>query len=98
MSEIQKGPHWKDGMTFRPNRFLDEFGALKPDEQLIPFSIGKRKCPGETFAMMELFLFFTSLVQHFSFYSESEEELPTEEYIPGLTVLPKPFRAFLKQR
>ena len=98
IAEIQKGNGWKDGMSFRPERFLDESGGIKPNELLIPFSIGKRRCPGETFAMMEFFLFFTNILLHFSFLPEAEGQVPTEEYFAGLTVIPKPFKSIIMPR
>ena len=43
----------------RPERFLSPDGKLQQDEQFVPFSIGRRKCPGESLAKIELFQFFT---------------------------------------
>jgi cytochrome P450 len=61
-----QGDHWVDGLVFRPERFLDEAGAVRRDEHLIPFSVGKRQCLGETLAKAELFLFFTGPSSSFS--------------------------------
>ena len=38
---------WKDAQKFDPERFLDEEGRFCKDERVIPFSTGKRQCPGE---------------------------------------------------
>ena len=63
MSEILKGDHWgQDKEMFRPERFLDDNGEIIQDEHLIPFSIGKRRCPGEALARIELFQFFTGKI------------------------------------
>ena len=50
---------------FRPDRFLDGQGRLQPSRALIPFSVGKRSCLGETLARTELFLFVTAVVQRY---------------------------------
>ena len=50
---------------FRPDRFLDDQGRLKPSRALMPFSVGKRSCLGETLARTELFLFVTTVVQRY---------------------------------
>ena len=85
--------HFKTPETFDPQRFLHEEpdkgrrreGRRKtlffqPDERVIPFSIGKRSCLGQTLAEKELFLFFTGLMQNFTFSktsaADSIEKLP----------------------
>ena len=97
-TEILKGDYWGDGMVFRPNRFLDEFGALKPDDRLIPFSVGKRRCLGETLAKAEFFLFFTALLQQFNFLPEMKGQLPSDNYVPGAAILPVPFKTVIVPR
>jgi len=98
LTEILKGDYWEDGGTFRPDRFLDKEGLLKRDEHLIPFSIGKRQCLGESLAKAEMFLFFTGLVHQYQFLPEVEGEYPREDYCPGVTILPKPFKTRLLDR
>uniref|UniRef100_A0A915DKD4 Cytochrome P450 n=1 Tax=Ditylenchus dipsaci TaxID=166011 RepID=A0A915DKD4_9BILA len=45
---------------FMPERFIEN-GQLKKCEELIPFSLGKRQCLGESLARAELFLFTSNL-------------------------------------
>lgn len=58
---------WKDPNKFDPTRFLNEDGSLmeRKPECLVPFSLGKRTCPGEILATVEIFLGVTSLLQRF---------------------------------
>ena len=56
LTEILKGDYWGDGTTFRPERFLDCEGRVRRDDHLIPFSIGKRQCLGETLAKVSFLL------------------------------------------
>ncbi|XP_077533424.1 vitamin D 25-hydroxylase-like [Haemaphysalis longicornis] len=62
---------WEDPHKYNPQRFLNDDGKLsqKP-EQLIPFSIGRRSCPGEMFASMEIFLMVTFLLQKYNIAPE----------------------------
>ena len=97
-AEVMKGDYWSEGEVFRPDRFLDDAGQVKKDTRLIPFSVGKRQCLGETLAKNELFLFFTAMLQHYNFSPESSENLPVEEAMFGITCLPKPYKAVLTKR
>ena len=45
---------WSDPQRFDPNRFLDE-GRFRKSERVIPFSTGKRQCPGEGVARDVIF-------------------------------------------
>ncbi|CAH1274737.1 CYP2U1 [Branchiostoma lanceolatum] len=59
---------WGDPDVFRPERFLDENGmAIPKPAALMPFSAGRRACPGEAVAKADTFLLLGGLVQNFRF-------------------------------
>lgn len=84
--------YWKDPEKFIPERFLNEDGSLRRRDAFIPFSAGPRFCIGEPLARMELFLFFTNLLQRFRFSMEDKENPPSLDGVQALTLTPLPYR------
>ncbi|KAH6926449.1 hypothetical protein HPB50_018709 [Hyalomma asiaticum] len=75
---------WEEPSTFRPERYLSEDGKmmkLKP-EYLIPFSLGRRNCVGETFVTMEVFLMVTFLLQKYRIVTERpiEDDIDSPDF------------------
>jgi cytochrome P450 len=91
---------WGDPENFRPDRFLSSDGSkVERHESLLPFSTGRRTCPGELLARHQLFLFLTTLVQNFRICNEDGKPLPTLDTVPGNIVLdPYPYSVILKER
>ncbi|KAH0616834.1 hypothetical protein JD844_028252 [Phrynosoma platyrhinos] len=83
---------WEKPYEFYPEHFLDANGQLVKREAFLPFSAGRHSCPGEHMAKMELFIFFTSLLQHFTFCIPENSPRPTEEREFAVTVTPVPFQ------
>ncbi|XP_033742682.1 cytochrome P450 2F2-like [Pecten maximus] len=78
--------------TFCPSRFIGDDGRVTGCDKVTAFSVGRRLCPGETLAKMELFLFLTSLVQNFRLLPEDPTCLPSLQGFMGMTKSPKPFK------
>uniref|UniRef100_A0A8C1YLF5 Cytochrome P450, family 2, subfamily K, polypeptide 22 n=1 Tax=Cyprinus carpio TaxID=7962 RepID=A0A8C1YLF5_CYPCA len=66
-SVLRDENEWETPDSFNPSHFLNKQGQFFKRDAFMPFSAGRRVCPGESLARMELFLFFTSLLQHFRF-------------------------------
>ncbi|XP_066479442.1 cytochrome P450 2J2-like [Tiliqua scincoides] len=81
---------WETPDVFNPSHFLEN-GQFKKKEAFIPFSAGKRACPGEQLAKMELFLFFTALLQKFTFQAPQNVKLNLD-YRVGITLSPQPYQ------
>ncbi|XP_049630549.1 cytochrome P450 2J2-like isoform X4 [Suncus etruscus] len=81
---------WATPEKFNPKHFLEN-GQFKKREDFLPFSIGKRACPGELLARTELFIFFTTLMQKFTFKPPDNEQL-TQDFRIGITLAPVKYR------
>jgi len=64
-----------DPEAFQPERFLVDEKQLKRMNEFLPFSTGRRQCLGESLARMELFLYFTCILQQFSVKNPDGMEL-----------------------
>ncbi|XP_073721221.1 cytochrome P450 2K1-like isoform X1 [Misgurnus anguillicaudatus] len=93
-SVLRDESEWETPNTFNPKHFLNENGQLIKRDAFMPFSAGRRVCLGEGLARMELFLFFTSLLQCFHFTPPpgvSEDELDLTPVV-GIVLNPSPHK------
>ncbi|XP_063051806.1 cytochrome P450 2K4-like [Engraulis encrasicolus] len=99
-SVLRDEEEWETPRSFYPEHFLDDKGQFVKRDAFLPFSAGRRVCLGEGLARMELFLFFTTLLQRFRFAPPagvSEEQLDLTPAV-GFTLHPSPhkLRAILR--
>ncbi|XP_019392692.1 PREDICTED: cytochrome P450 2K4-like isoform X1 [Crocodylus porosus] len=99
-SVLQDKSEWEKPDAFYPEHFLDAEGKFVKKEAFMPFSAGRRRCVGETLAKMELFLFFTSLLQRFSLHSAPGVSSSDLDLTPevGLTSGPLPHKICMAAR
>ncbi|XP_057619733.1 cytochrome P450 3A11-like [Chionomys nivalis] len=68
--------YWPEPMEFRPERFSKENkGSIDPYVYM-PFGYGPRNCIGMRFALMNMKLALTKVLQNFSFQSCKETQIP----------------------
>ncbi|XP_073693281.1 cytochrome P450 2K6-like [Garra rufa] len=94
VSVLRDENEWETPDSFNPRHFLNEQSQFVKKDAFMPFSAGRRACLGESLARMELFLFFTFLLQHFQFTPPpgvSEDDLDLSPVI-GFTLNPTPHK------
>ncbi|XP_060075258.1 cytochrome P450 1A1-like [Ylistrum balloti] len=84
---------------FDPSRFLDSQGNVDKTmtDMFLPFGAGRRKCPGEQLARMELFMFFASMIQKCLFKTIPGKK-PVIDSKYGLTLKPLDFQVAVSVR
>ncbi|MBN3280709.1 CP2R1 hydroxylase, partial [Polyodon spathula] len=82
--------YWSNPGLFSPERFLDSQGNFCKKEAFVPFSLGRRHCLGEQLAKMEMFLFFTMLLQRFHLQFQNGL-VPNLSAKLGMTLQPYPY-------
>ena len=92
-----------EDMFQQPNIFVPE-RFLKGDkinrsvlENFLPYGAGRRKCPGEQLARIELFIFFVSMLRNCEFKKISGVIYSTESKY-GLTLKPQDFKVHIQRR
>ncbi|XP_055957006.1 cytochrome P450 2D3-like [Patella vulgata] len=86
---------WDEPLVFKPVRFLNDAGNPTKPPAFMPFSTGPRSCPGQTLAILELFVFFTNILQKFSLTGSGE--LSTDGNY-AIFLSPPPFLIHAKSR
>ncbi len=75
----QTQPHTLDGKTFRP------------DPNVVPFGVGKRRCLGEPLARVQLYRFVSGLAHRFRLLGRPGAEM--DPRVPlGSTHVPPPYQ------
>nr|WNT44086.1 CYP82C154 [Corydalis yanhusuo] len=89
--KLQRDPRvWSDPSEFKPERFLNGNSHADIDVrgqhfELIPFSSGRRGCPGISFAMQVLHLTLARLLHGFDFSTPSDKPIDMTESLGRLT-------------
>ncbi|XP_044256231.1 probable cytochrome P450 305a1 [Tribolium madens] len=90
--------YWQNPESFNPERFLDEKGSLLPDEKLIPFALGRRRCVGEVLAKNCIFLLFVEILRRYNVSLAPGSKPPTGKPLPGITLSPESYRVKFTER
>ena len=95
---------WKDPHVFNPWRFLNSAGELidpKSFGGFLPFSAGRRKCPGESLALRTIPVLLAALLHSFRFSQEGLSNLYQGINLEGnfgLTLTPETFYVRIEER
>ncbi|GFN74308.1 cytochrome p450 2u1 [Plakobranchus ocellatus] len=89
---------WEEPQKFRPERFLDDTGALIKPDSFMPFSVGRRMCLGEALANTELFLYISALIQRFELQPSVEGQPPEVSFVEGVICPPGRFEVRFIER
>jgi cytochrome P450 len=79
---------WQDPDVFRPERFAPENSAARPRYAYLPFGAGPRTCIGLNFAMTEILVALTLILQRFQIKLAIDPA--TVRADPSVTLQPRP--------
>ncbi|NXH13437.1 CP3AO protein, partial [Bucco capensis] len=82
--------YWPNPEEFRPERFTKENKESIDPYTYLPFGAGPRNCIGMRFALLSLKVAITALLQHFTFQTCKETQIPLKLTSQGLLTPEKP--------
>ncbi|NXB22397.1 CP3AL protein, partial [Rhagologus leucostigma] len=82
--------YWPSPEEFRPERFSKENKESIDPYTYLPFGAGPRNCLGMRFALLTLKVAIVSLLQHFTFQTCKETQIPIKLSAVGLLTPEKP--------
>ncbi|NWR37564.1 CP3A9 protein, partial [Tachuris rubrigastra] len=82
--------YWPNPEEFRPERFSKENKESMDPYTYLPFGAGPRNCIGMRFALLTLKVAIASLLQHFTFQTCKETQIPIKLSSTGLLIPEKP--------
>ncbi|KAK8780487.1 hypothetical protein V5799_018173 [Amblyomma americanum] len=91
---------WTNPDKFDPSRFLKPDGTAQTTrpEGLLNFSVGRRMCPGEGMAMVEMFLVLTTLLHRFRILPEEGQTINIPPLGPSLELAETKLRFIPRNR
>ncbi|CAN1246457.1 Cytochrome P450 89A2 [Linum grandiflorum] len=103
VAEMGRDPKvWKDPMSFRPERFLDETNSFDlncaKEIKMMPFGAGRRMCPAYALALHHLEYFLANLVWSFEWTAVPGEGVDLSEGEEFTVVMKNPLKAYVSPR
>jgi len=92
VSVLHDPKYFPEPSVFRPDRFINNAGEFVPDEKVIYFGTGKRRCVGEILGRAEMYIFGAALIKAFKFLYPNGQRPDIHSYRPGLNMHIKEFR------
>ena len=93
---------WPQPEQFIPERFLDSDGKFVGWNKLhgfLPFSVGRRECPGSSLGKIMIFTFASELLYRYKFELPKGVEVPsTAPAHPAITMCPEDFEVVAEKR
>jgi len=88
---MQRDPHaWAEPEKFMPERFMDDGGEVAGESSrwmmMMPFGMGRRRCPGEGLALRTVGMALGVMVQFFEWGRVGKEEVDMSEGSSGITM------------
>ena len=63
VSVLHDPKYFEEPSAFKPDRFINNQGKFVPDEKVIYFGTGKRRCVGEILGRAEMYIFSAALIK-----------------------------------